>query len=140
MDKLRVPGDDLPTIVDHHDGHGLNESILISRDERDIDGGGGASHRYTAAMLPLGDGPLSASPVLDIQFQHGARDEEGSTAGVTDATLLAIVLDRYKAFQAGPFGCRENAIIITKLEESIHWMKHRADERARRNVLGHNKA
>jgi len=28
--------------------------------------------------------------------------------------------------------------VITKLEEALHWMQHRANERARRGVLGKN--
>jgi hypothetical protein len=118
-------------ITDHHDGHGLNELLLI---ESDGPGSGGAGHRYVVHRTDVVD------TVATIQFQHGAPGADGSSPGLTDSALIAIVLDRYRAFQAGPYGCRENALAITKLEEALHWMQHRANERARRGVLGKEKA
>lgn len=112
----------------HHDGHGLNESIVIDTDQPDQSG---AAHNYTMTM---GD-----CDVAIIQFQKGPRNVEGSTPGITEAALLAVLIDHLRGFQAGPFGCRENAIQLTKLEECLHWTKARADERARRGVLGQNK-
>lgn len=109
----------------HHDGHGLNESIRIEADEP---GPGGASHHYELTI----DGEIVAM----IQFQEGPRNEPGSTAGVTEAALLAVLIDRLQMFQAGPYSCRENAIQLTKLEETLHWTKARADARAKRGVLG----
>ena len=76
--------------------------------------------------------------VARTQHQHGPRAEEGSQQGITDEVLLAIVLDRYRGFQAGPFRCRENALVITKLEEALHWMENRARTRRRQGVLGKN--
>jgi hypothetical protein len=114
----------------HHDGHGLNESIVILSDEPDVENGGGAAHHYTAT--------INGKQVLDVQFQHGPRNEAGSTPGVTEAVLLGILIDRLRGFQDGPFSCRENAIQLTKLEECLHWTKARADARAKRNVLGKN--
>lgn len=125
-------------ITHHHDGHGLNDSILISCDERDPDNGN-ASHYYMVdhVGVPCEEG---GGRLAHVQFQHGPRDEPDSKTGCTDAVLLAIVLDRYEGFQSGQFKCRENAMVITKLEEALHWMKHRADARARRGVLGKNEA
>ena len=34
------------------------------------------------------------------------------------------------------FPCRENAIVITKLDEAIHWMEHRKKNRVSRGVEG----
>lgn len=114
----------------HHDGHGLNDSIFIEHDARDFEKGGGASHRY---VFNVGESPISSA---HINFQHGPHGEPGSVTGVTDAALLAVLIDRYRCFQAGPFACRENALALTKMEEALHWMKHRADDRAERGVLG----
>lgn len=114
-------------IIDHHDGHGLNEAIRI---RADAPGPGGASHEY---VLDIG-----GFCVASIQFQKGPRQEPGSIAGVTEAALLAVLIDRLRCFQAGEYACRENAIQITKLEETLHWTKARADARARRGVLGTN--
>jgi hypothetical protein len=123
------------TIGTHHDGHGLNESLVITADDRDTDKGGGASHRYEVAFE---HGDKDTQEAAFIQFQHGPRNVAGSKSGVTEAVLLAVLIDRLEGFQAGPFACRENAIILTKLEECLHWTKARADKRAARGVLGKN--
>ena len=115
------------TITDHFDGHGLADSIEVIADEL---GPSGASHDYHAY--------IGGAEVARIQFQKGPRNESGSTAGVLDGVLLAIVIDRMRCFDAGEYRCRENSLVRTKAEEALHWLKHRADERARRGVLGHN--
>ncbi len=122
----------------HYDGHGLNESILIETDTPDQSG---AAHLYECKIEVGVDGHpgLKAfSNVAHVQFQKGPRNVEGSIPGMTEAGLLAILIDRLRGFQSGPYSCRENAIIITKLEECLLWTKYRADERAKRGVLGRN--
>jgi hypothetical protein len=117
---------------EHHDGHGLNESIVIKTDAPDQSG---AAHLYEAHIeQPEIDG----WQVARIQFQKGPRNVPGSLAGMTEASLLAILIDRLRGFQSGPYSCRENAIQLTKLEEVLHWTKARADARAKRGVLGQN--
>lgn len=113
-------------VVDtHHDGHGLNESIAI---RADAPSNGNASHRYE---FYIGDVLVGFE-----QFQQGPRNEPDSTPGLTEAAVLAAMIDRLQGFQGGPYACRENAIIITKLEECLLWTKVRADARAKRGVLG----
>jgi hypothetical protein len=116
-------------ITTHHDGHGLNEALRIVADEP---GPGGASHSYAVSYQTRNTG----SHVADVQFQKGPRDVEGSTPGVTDIALLAIVRDRLESFNAGDYRCRENAIALTHIEEAMMWMKERAHARAKRGVLG----
>lgn len=118
-------------ITDHHDGHGLNESIVIEADNEL----NGVCHSYDG-KITLADG--SASDVLGIVFQRGPRNVEGSTPGVTEMAVLAIVIDRLRGHQAGPYATRENAIALTKCEEALMWMRQRADNRAKRGVLGTN--
>ena len=112
-------------LLGHFDGHGLADSIEVIADES---GPGGASHEYRAY--------IGGKEVAHIQFQKGPRNESGSTPGVLDGVLLAIVIDRMRSFDAGEYRCRENSLVRTKAEEALHWLKHRADERARRDVLG----
>lgn len=122
------------TIDTHHDGHRLNESLVIYTDAPDASG---AAHQYRVLL----ESPAPScyhGIVAHLQFQQGPRDVEGSIPGVTEAALLAILIDRLRGFQAGPYSCRENAIQLTKLEEVLHWTKARADERAKRGVLGKN--
>lgn len=120
------------TIDTHHDGHGLNESIVISSDVPDKSG---AAHYYEFDMQGDAQSLHSAG---SVRFQTGPRGEVGSTPGITEAALLAVLIDRLRGFQSGPYACRENAIQLTKLEEVLHWTKARADERAKRGVLGRN--
>jgi hypothetical protein len=123
------------TITTHHDGHGLNDLTIIEADDLD-EKAGGASHVYTISRDVDRNGYVRS--LAHIQFQHGARTFPDSTHGALDGAVLAVLIDRFECFQAGPFACRENAIVLTKLQEAMHWIKHRADDRARRNVLGRN--
>lgn len=68
-----------------------------------------------------------------VKFQSGPIKEHGVN-GCHHEDLLAIVLDRLQQFQAGDFACRENALAITKLEEALHWLNHRTQERKNRGV------
>lgn len=124
-------------ITDHHDGHGLNELCVIEKDEP---GPGGASHKYMINRQLVVGGDFVAEPALIsaayIQFQCGPRHERGSIPGIVEGALLAVLIDRMRAFQAGPYSCRENAIVLTHLEDAMHWLRHRADARAKRGVLG----
>lgn len=140
----------------HHDGLGLADLLTVYSDERDPQAGN-ASHVYAVTVGPAlddlsnaslddvtlpGDDPIADKPALvaHIRFQHGPRNESGSTPGILDGALIAILLDRFEGFQSGPYKCRENAIVITHLEEALMWMQKRARDRAKRGVLGTNKA
>lgn len=122
MSKKKRPFDPV-----HHDGYGLNDRITVYPGPQD-ETMGSPSHTY---MLVL-DGDV----VSEIKFQHGPRDQPGSQPGVTDDAILAVLIDRLRGFQDGPFACRENALRLTKLEEALHWGKSRADSRHRQGVLG----
>lgn len=101
----------------------------------DEPGAGGACHEYIVetALLPAGHehGPAHAI----IHFQNGPIKEAGVN-GCHHEDLLAIVIDRLRAFQAGQYACRENALALTKIEEALHWLNHRTAERQRRGVEG----
>lgn len=106
----------------------------------DEPGSGGAHHRYD--ITGYDDSLNPSTPEHDdivagvtILFQNGPIAEAGVN-GVTHEVLLAIVLDRLRSFQAGPFVCRENALAITKLEEAMHWLHHRTLKRMQRGVEG----
>lgn len=119
----------LSTIQKHNN---LNEVFRA-----DDPGAGGACHTYAVqrTLFPVGE-PAQTVTVAEIRFQHGARDEEGSTTGVLDCDLLEIVRDRLKAFNQGEYATRENACAITHIEEALMWMNKRAEDRAERGVLG----
>lgn len=96
----------------------------------DETGNGGAHHEY---IVMCDDEPI------EIAFQNGARNEEGSIRGVIDSDLLEIVRDRLKCFQQGPFSSRENACALTHIEEALMWLNRRVEDRIERQVLGTNK-
>lgn len=110
----------------------LNEVIRV-----DEPGAGNACHEYMIQrrVFPVGEAE-QVVPIANIQFQHGPRNEEGSTTGVLDQDLLEIVRDRLKAFQTGDYATRENACALTHIEEALMWMNKRAEDRAERGVLG----
>lgn len=109
----------------------------------DEPGAGGANHRYelTGFAADRNDSSKYLAPVgaLTILFQNGTIPENGVN-GVTQEALLAVVIDRLRSFQAGPFACRENALALTKLEEAMHWLQHRTRSRIDRGVEGAHKA
>lgn len=97
----------------------------------DEPGPGGANHDYVI-RVPRNDGVRSN---YSICFQKGGIAEVGMN-GVTQEALLAIVIDRLRSFQDGPFPSRENAIALMKCEEALHWLQQRTLERMRRGVEG----
>ena len=111
--------------ITEHKVNPINDSIRIQ--VLDEPGAGGASHHY---LIACGDGSTQ-----EIRFQDGPIGECGAN-GSTQEVLIAICLDRLRSFQQGEFGCRENALAITKLEEAQHWLFHRTRARMERGVEG----
>jgi len=89
---------------------------------------GGANHVYEISGF---DDKTAAR----VEFQNGPINEAGVN-GLTHEALIAIVIDRLRAFQGGKFACRENALALTKLEEALHWLLHRTRARMSRGVEG----
>lgn len=77
----------------------------------------------------------------NLQFIHkepvSDRSVELKTIsdGTTNEEVLACLIDRMKFLQ-NKFPCRENAIVITKLEESLMWLNKRTADMVKRNVEG----
>ena len=101
----------------------------------DEPGSGGANHMYQVSGY---SGQLGADTLL-IEFQNGPINEAGVN-GVTHEVLLAIVADRLRSFQQGPFSTRYNALALTHIEEAQNWLNRRTLERMRRGVEGTHKA
>lgn len=126
-------------VITGHVGSALNDAISISSDARDESGG---AHDYRISVVaPIHPGdPHSKllSYQAHIHFQRGPLLEAGHN-GISDEALIAIVIDRLEGFQSGPYRGRENALAITKLEECLHWLRHRTDSRRQRGVEGTSK-
>ena len=106
-----------------------NDRIEIS--VMDEAGAGGAHHYYAVDV----DGGENG---LDVYFQNGPIAESGVN-GVTQEVLLAIVIDRLRCFQAGPFACKENAEALDHAQQSLDWLKSRTRARMARGVEGTHK-
>lgn len=121
------------TITDHK-LNGLNDALEIT--VLDEPGQGGACHEY-AIDLANPDGTKMSHFRCAVHFQNGPIQEAGVN-GISGEALLAVVIDRLRSFQAGPFACRENAIALTSLEESLMWLQKRTRDRLARGVEGTN--
>ncbi len=104
-----------------------NVAALDDRDPK----AGNASHAYGIQW----GGPKD---VTHIQFQHGPRGVAGSTPGVFDDDLLAIIEDRLEGFQEGAFACQENADTLTFVRMARAVLGKRVARRIAQGVLGAN--
>ncbi len=113
------------TLTDHK-LTGLNDALVI--DVLDEPGQGGACHRY----LIHTNGP---GAVCSISFQEGPIQEHGVN-GVSQEALLAVLLDRLRGFQAGPYASNDNAMAALCMERALFWLQKRTRERMARGVEG----
>lgn len=128
-------------VIDDHKVNPANDVLRI--EVHDEPGSGGASHLYMVTGFNTGTNPScpfverhgSPAEYATILFQNGPIGEVGVN-GLTQEVLLAIVADRLRSFQAGPFASRENALALTKIEEAQHWLQQRTLARMRRGVEG----
>lgn len=119
--------------INYHKINPTNDALdVIVMDEP---GAGGANHSYSVRHVTEN----TSSEMMMVAFQNGPISENGVN-GVTQEILLAIVIDRLRSFQNGPFSCRENALALTKCEEALHWLHSRTLDRMRRGVEGRTKA
>lgn len=120
-----------------HKVNGLNEALEIT--VLDEPGQGGACHEYAIDLItPSQDGPIAESKKRWlIQFQNGPVKEAGFN-GISQEALLAIIIDRLRSFQTGPFSSRDNAISLTHCEEALLWLQKRTRDRMARGVEGTN--
>ena len=114
--------------LDEHRINPANDTILVQ--VMDEPGQGGANHQYRIVMP-------SGLPSTIINFQNGPISVDGNGVnGLTHEVLLAILADRLRGFQAGPYACKANACALTHIEEAQHWLQQRTLERMRRGVEG----
>ena len=88
------------------------------------------------------NGDKQGYPLCEIlQFIHkepispGSKELATLRDGTTNEEVLRVLIDRMTYLQE-KFPCRENAIVITKLEESLMWLNKRTEDRKARNVEG----
>ena len=74
---------------------------------------------------------------LSFTIQNGPVKEVGKN-GCQVEDIIAVAKHMVEQLNA-KFPCRENAMMITKLDEAIMWSKKRTQDRKARNVEGLNK-
>ena len=93
--------------ITNHKVNVCNDNMTIQ--VLDEPGSGGANHVYFISGFRYQNPAYTDDETaVRIQFQNGPIKEVG-TNGVTHEALLAIVEDRLKGFQSGPYACQENA-------------------------------
>ena len=101
----------------------------------DAPGQGGACHVYQ-----ITDGDPNVEKVLGtVQFQNGPIQEVGLN-GVQQEHMLAIVIDRLSAFQAGKFANAYNQEALQYTKAALGALHQRTKDRVLRQVEGHNVA
>jgi hypothetical protein len=75
---------------------------------------------------------------IDIRWQDGplGRENRKEPNGAFVEGVLAAALGRLEYYQSTKFKCRHNALAITKIEEALHWLRARTEDRERRQVEG----
>lgn len=69
------------------------------------------------------------------EVKENSTELETVVIGTTNEEVLKVLINRLQFLQ-GKFPCRENAIVITKLEESLMWLEKRTEDRISRGVEG----
>lgn len=131
--------------IEGHKLNGLNDALEITAtDER---GQGGAHHQYritgysrkqeVVANSETGDIEIVDDIATDINFQNGPIKEFGVN-GISAEALLAIVIDRLRCFQQGPYASTDNAEALFQIEAGLAALQRRTRERIARGVEGTN--
>lgn len=102
----------------------------------DEPGEGGACHEYYISRSGDADNK-TVGEFGHVKFQKGPVKENGVN-GCHQEDLIVIVIDRLNSFQTGDFACHENALALANMEEALHWLNHRTNDRQTRGVEGTN--
>jgi hypothetical protein len=128
-------------IIDHVvSGDRADQLRIFAVDEP---GAGGACHLYRVEGLNSGTNASDPYTKLygfsadhtTILFQNGPLAEQGVN-GVTHEALLAVVIDRLRSFQNGPFACPENESALFNCQMALMWLQERTKARLARGVEG----
>ena len=82
-----------------------------------------------------GSEPQELQFIEKVPVEEGAIELKTVNDGTTNEELLKVLINRMQYLNS-KFPCRENSIVITKLEESLMWLEKRTADRVARNVEG----
>lgn len=126
-------------VLTDHIANPANDQLTIT--VTDPPGAGGANHRYLIKGFDprLNPGFFEDDPYhtfgQTILFQNGPIPQAGVN-GITQEALLAIVIDRLRSFQKGPYACVENEGALGHVEAALARLKDRTRKRMERGVEG----
>jgi hypothetical protein len=128
-----------PRDITTHKCPGLNDALrVVAMDEA---GPGGACAHYRVLIEGK---PATAQPgdadwpgcVLDyLMFQSGPM-EPGRPWGISNESVLAIVIDRLEGFQAGPFPDPHNEAALLAIHAALDHLHERTRERIALGIEG----
>lgn len=91
-------------------------------------------HKYELASFE--GGPAQTLQFIEkVPFATDDPTLKTVNDGTTNEEVLKVLIDRLH-YLNGKFPCRENSLVITKLEESLMWLNKRTADRLARNVEG----
>lgn len=94
-------------------------------------------YQYNAPHLYTVINKENEDELCKIHFQEGPIKDCGVN-GVAIEDLIAMCIDRLEHFQNSKFNCRENEMAITKLQESLMWLRKRTLDREAKGIEGTN--
>lgn len=95
------------------------------------------SHRVDANGNPTGGRTTGTG--IDIQWQDGPLAVDGVRKAPNGAFVEGVIsaaIGRLEHYQASKFRCRENALVITKLQEALMWLQWRTRDREGQGIEG----
>ena len=114
--------------LEDHKVNPTNDTLTVT--VLDEPGSGGACHQYRITS----NDPSFHVPT-EIYFQNGPINEVGVN-GLTHEALLAILCDRMRGFQSGPYASADNAEALTCMEQAQTALQRRTRARMARGVEG----
>jgi hypothetical protein len=123
--------------LDDHKVNPANDTLAVR--VMDEPGSGNANHAYLISGFDNTTNPSDPDDqdpnTCLILFQNGPINEVGVN-GVTHEALLAILCDRMRGFQAGPYASADNAEALTCMERAQAALQRRTRARMARGVEG----
>lgn len=92
-----------------------------------------AGHDYE--LHNMGEGTQRLLFIKKEPVSEGSTEMHTVQEGTTNEAVLQMLIHRMKWLNER-MPCRENSIVITKLEESLMWLEQRTAERNARGVEG----
>lgn len=118
-----------------HKVNPANDKLLVMA--CDLPGSGGANHSYDITGFNHKTNPVARDnePYCRLLFQNGPIAEVGVN-GITHEALLAVLADRLRGFQSGPYANPYNAKALEHIEGAMAALLARAKDEMSRGVEG----